>query len=99
MAFVVVSLTYQTTSTNNLKLRAMNAFTFTNNQIAALGNKLNIITVTANGYYLESVEGKMITTQMSGSKVKFYKTLVKRENLIQRYWMIQEMKSVLKGEI
>ena len=56
----------------------MNAYTFTKNQIATFGNKLNIITVTANGYYLESVEGKMITTQMSGSKVKFYKSL---ENL------------------
>ena len=53
----------------------MNAFTFTNNQIAAFGSKLNIITVTANGYYLESVEGKMITTQKTGSKVKFYKSL------------------------
>ena len=61
--------------TNNLKLRAMNAFTFTNNQIAAFGSKLNIITSTANGYYLESVEGKMITTQKTGSKVKFYKSL------------------------
>ena len=61
--------------TNNLKLNAMNAYTFTNNQIATFGNKLNIITVTANGYYIESVEGKMITTQMTGRKVKFYKSL------------------------
>ena len=61
--------------TNNLKLRAMNAFTFTNNQIAAFGSKLNIITSTANGYYLESVEGKMITTQKTGGKVKFYKSI------------------------
>ena len=53
----------------------MNAYTFTNNQIATFGNKLNIITSTANGYYIESVEGKMITTQKSGSKVKFYKSL------------------------
>ena len=53
----------------------MNAYTFTNNQIATFGNKLNIITVTANGYYIESVEGKMITTQMTGCKVKFYKSL------------------------
>ena len=52
----------------------MNAYTFTNNQIATFGNKLNIITVTANGYHLESVEGKMITTQKAGSKVKFYKS-------------------------
>ena len=61
--------------TNNLKLNAMNAYTFTNNQISTFGNKLNIITVTANGYYIESVEGKMITTQMTGRKVKFYKSL------------------------
>lgn len=53
----------------------MNAYTFTNNQISTFGNKLNIITATANGYYIESVEGKMITTQKSGSKVKFYKSL------------------------
>ena len=46
----------------------MNAYTFTKNQIATFGSKLNIITVTANGYYLESVEGKMITTQKAGSK-------------------------------
>jgi hypothetical protein len=53
----------------------MNAYTFTNNQIATFGNKLNIITSTDNGYYIESVEGKMITTQMTGRKVKFYKSL------------------------
>ncbi len=53
----------------------MNAYTFTNNQIATFGNKLNIINLTANGYYIESVEGKMITTQMTGNKVKFYKSL------------------------
>ena len=53
----------------------MNAFTFTNNQIATFGNKLNIITSTANGYYIESVEGNMITTQLTGRKVKFYKSL------------------------
>ena len=53
----------------------MNAFKFTNNQISTYGNKLNIITATANGYYPESVEGKMITTQKAGSKVKFYKSL------------------------
>ena len=64
--------------TNNLKLRAMNAYTFTKNQIATFGNKLNIISKTDKGYYIESIEGKMITTQMSGSKVKFYKSL---ENL------------------
>ena len=53
----------------------MNAFTFTNNQIATFGNKLNIITSTSNGYYIESVEGKMITTELTGRKVKFYKSL------------------------
>ena len=63
----------------------MNAYTFTNNQIASFGNKLNIITITANGYYIESVEGKMITTQKSGSKVKFYKSLEALKSKSRQY--------------
>ena len=63
----------------------MNAFTFTNNQIATFGNKLNIITSTANGYYIESVEGKMITTELSGRKVKFYKSLEALKSKSKQY--------------
>ena len=63
----------------------MNAYTFTNNQIATFGKKLNIITITANGYYIESVEGKMITTQKSGSKVKFYKSLEALKSKSRQY--------------
>ena len=63
----------------------MNAFTFTNNQIATFGNKLNIITSTANGYYIESVEGKMITTQLTGRKVKFYKSIEALQSKSRQY--------------
>ena len=63
----------------------MNAYTFTKNQIATFGNKLNIITVTANGYYLESVEGKMITTQKAGRKVKFYKSIEALQSKSRQY--------------
>ena len=63
----------------------MNAFTFTNNQIATFGNKLNIITSTANGYYIESVEGKMITTQLTGRKVKFYKSIEALKSKSKQY--------------
>ena len=63
----------------------MNAFTFTNNQIATFGNKLNIITSTANGYYIESVEGKMITTELTGRKVKFYKSIEALQSKSRQY--------------
>ena len=53
----------------------MNAFTFTNNQKAIFGNKLNIITSTLKGFCLETINDKMITTELTGSKVKFYKSL------------------------
>ena len=63
----------------------MNAFTFTNNQIATFGNKLNIITSTSNGYYIESVEGKMITTELTGRKVKFYKSIEALQSKSRQY--------------
>ena len=63
----------------------MNAFTFTNNQIATFGNKLNIITSTSNGYYIESVEGKMITTELTGRKVKFYKSIEALKSKSRQY--------------
>ena len=53
----------------------MNAFTFTNNQIATFGNKLNIITATSKGLFLETINDRMITTDLSGREVKFYKSL------------------------
>ena len=63
----------------------MNAYTFTKNQIATFGNKLNIITSTSNGYYIESVEGKMITTELTGRKVKFYKSLEALQSKSRQY--------------
>ena len=63
----------------------MNAYTFTNNQIATFGNKLNIITSTSNGYYIESVEGKMITTELTGRKVKFYKSIEALQSKSRQY--------------
>ena len=53
----------------------MNAFTFTNNQIANFGDKLNIITSTSKGFCLETINARMIITQLTGRKVKFYKSL------------------------
>ena len=53
----------------------MNAFTFTNNQKATFGNKLNIITSTLKGFCLETINDKMITTDISGRNVKFYKSI------------------------
>ena len=53
----------------------MNAFTFTNNQIATFGNKLNIITATSKGFFLETINDRMITTELTGRKVKFYKSV------------------------
>ena len=53
----------------------MNAYTFTKNQIATFGNKLNIITSTSKGFWLETINDRMITTDISGRKVKFYKSL------------------------
>ena len=73
----------------------MNAYTFTNNQIANFGDKLNIITSTANGYYIESVEGKMITTQKSGSKVKFYKSLEALKKNSKQYKSTQSFVTIL----
>ena len=73
----------------------MNAYTFTNNQISTYGNKLNIITLTANGYYLESVEGKMITTQKSGSKVKFYKSIEALKKSSKQYKRNQSFVTIL----
>ena len=73
----------------------MNAYTFTNNQIAAFGNKLNIITLTANGYYIESVEGKMITTELTGRKVKFYKSLEALKKTSKQYKRNQSLVSIL----
>ena len=53
----------------------MNAYTFTKNQIATFGNKLNIITSTSKGFWLETINDRMITTDISGRKVKFYKSV------------------------
>ena len=73
----------------------MNAYTLTNNQISTYGNKLNIITATANGYYNESVEGKMITTQKSGSKVKFYKSIEALKKSSKQYKRNQSFVTIL----
>ena len=71
--------------TNNLKLRAMNAFTFTNNQKATFGNKLNIITSTSKGLFLETINDKMITTELTGRKVKFYKSIEALQSKSRQY--------------
>ena len=86
MAFVVVSLTYQTNKkNNNLKLRAMNAFTFTNNQKATFGNKLNIITSTSKGFCLETINDRMITIEITDGKVKFYKSVEALKSKSKQY--------------
>ena len=53
----------------------MNAYTFTKNQIATFGNKLNIITSTSKGFCLETINDRMITTEITDGKVKFYKSV------------------------
>ena len=53
----------------------MNAFTFTNNQKATFGNKLNIITSTLKGFCLETINDRMITIEITDGKVKFYKSV------------------------
>ena len=63
----------------------MNAYTFTKNQIATYGNKLNIISKTDKGYYIESIEGKMITTELTGRKVKFYKSIEALQSKSRQY--------------
>ena len=63
----------------------MNAYTFTNNQISTYGNKLNIITSTSKDYYIESVEGKIITTKLTDRKVKFYKSLEALKSKSKQY--------------
>ena len=63
----------------------MKAFTFTNNQIAAFGNKLNIITSTLKGFRLETINDKMITTDLTGRKVKFYKSVEALKSKSRQY--------------
>ena len=63
----------------------MNAFTFTNNQKAIFGNKLNIITSTLKGFYLETINDKMITTELTGRKVKFYKSIEALQSKSRQY--------------
>ena len=63
----------------------MNAFTFTNNQIATFGNKLNIITSTSKGFCLETINDKMITTELTGRKVKFYKSIEALQSKSRQY--------------
>ena len=63
----------------------MNAFTFTNNQKAIFGNKLNIITSTLKGFCLETINDKMITTELTGRKVKFYKSIEALQSKSRQY--------------
>ena len=63
----------------------MNAFTFTKNQIATFGNKLNIITSTLKGFCLETINDKMITTELTGRKVKFYKSIEALQSKSRQY--------------
>ena len=63
----------------------MNAYTFANNQIAAFGNKLNIITSTLKGFCLETINDKMITTELTGRKVKFYKSIEALQSKSRQY--------------
>ena len=63
----------------------MNAFTFTNNQKAIFGNKLNIITATTKGFCLETINDRLITTDISGRKVKFYKSIEELKSKSRQY--------------
>ena len=63
----------------------MNAFTFTNNQIANFGDKLNIITSTSKGFCLETINARMIITQLTGRKVKFYKSIEALQSKSRQY--------------
>ena len=63
----------------------MNAFTFTKKQIATFGNKLNIITSTSKGFCLETINDKMITTELTGRKVKFYKSIEALQSKSRQY--------------
>ena len=63
----------------------MNAYTFTKNQIATFGNKLNIITSTLKGFCLETINDKMITTELTGRKVKFYKSIEALQSKSRQY--------------
>ena len=63
----------------------MNAYTFTKNQKATFGNKLNIITSTLKGFCLETINDKMITTELTGRKVKFYKSIEALQSKSRQY--------------
>ena len=63
----------------------MNAYTFTNNMIATFGNKLNIITSTSKGFCLETINDRMITTELTGRNVKFYKSLETLKSKSKQY--------------
>ena len=73
----------------------MNAFTFTNNQIATFGNKLNIITSTSKGFCLETINDKMITTELTGRKVKFYKSIEALKSKSRQYKMNEGFITIL----
>ena len=63
----------------------MNAYTFTNNQITAFGNKLNIITSTSKGFCLETISDMMITTELTGRNVKFYNSIEALKSKSKQY--------------
>ena len=73
----------------------MNAFTFTNNQKATFGNRLNIITSTSKGFFLETINDRMITTELTGREVKFYKSVEALKSNSRQYKRHQSFVTIM----